>query len=105
MFFFYGYEFDVCVCCLLCIFIVQYLVDGELVGLCMLLCFFGLDVSLVIICNIMVDLEEVGLVVLLYILVGCIFMLCGLCLFVDSLIELQLLVCDDMVWFKLELLL
>lgn len=48
----------------------------------------GLDVSLVIICNILVDLEDLGLFSLLYILVGWVLIVNGYWVFVDSLVKM-----------------
>lgn len=101
----YGFfdQFVLCVCYLLCMLIVCYIQDGELVGLQMLVCVVGLEVSLVIICNILGDLEDLGLLVLLYILVGCILIVYGYWVFVDSLLQMQLLGEGELVWLCQEL--
>lgn len=58
----------------------------------MLFCYFGFELSLVMICNVMFDLEEFGFVLSLYMLVGCILMLCGYWLFVDMMLMVEVLI-------------
>lgn len=60
-------------------------------GLCILLKYLGLDLLLVIICNVMFDFEEMGFIVSFYIFVGCVLMLCGYCFFVDMMLMVSLL--------------
>lgn len=83
--------------------IAQYLVDGEPVGSRTLSRSSGLAVSPATIRNIMADLEDAGLVASPHTSAGRIPTPRGLRLFVDSLIELQPLLPDEMVRLRSEL--
>ncbi|QAU23330.1 heat-inducible transcriptional repressor HrcA [Dyella sp. M7H15-1] len=99
----YHHDLDIRARRLLRTLIAQYLADGEPVGSRTLSRSSGLDVSPATIRNIMVDLEEAGLVASPHTSAGRIPTPRGLRLFVDSLIELQPLPHEEMVRLQREL--